>query len=450
MFLWKITFSFLQSDTSDATFSIVMPQAISEDVNMGKVLVNSPKDSVIKRFISNSGSYPFRVDSITFTGADASQFGLVSGIPPFVVPAGGAHQVEFDFHPVSVGAKSAQIEIFTQADTLFQKISGEGIAPEIGTAGSFIDFGSVIIGGYVDTTVTAAIRNNGNVPVRFSSSSQLGPDTTEFCILTGDGPFTLAPGASRNMTLRFAPGLIGRTSGRIGFANNTSNSPVILSVFGQGIGGLLMIPNDSGYSGDHKNVPMILENEPLALVHLVATNYRAHIAYDKTVLSASGGNVQTGNTFDTLTISSSLGTSDTIALIPFVALSSKGATSPMRIVDFTWLDGTGQPANHDVETESGIFHELNGVKPIEYNWATDIVEIYPNPTNEAFHFEITIAETGNAQIRLVNILGQEVATIYNDDLQRGVHEFDFTVHDLPTGSYFMTLVTSNVLKMKKV
>ena len=36
----------LQSDTSDAVFSIVMPQYVSTDIDMGKVVVAKAKDSV--------------------------------------------------------------------------------------------------------------------------------------------------------------------------------------------------------------------------------------------------------------------------------------------------------------------------------------------------------------------------------------------------------------------
>jgi hypothetical protein len=307
-----------------------------------------------------------------------------------------------------------------------------------------------MIGGHVDSTITAAIRNNGNVPVKFSASLQLGPDTVQFSILSGDSSFTLAPGVSRSMTLRYAPRYIGRTSGRIGFANNGSNSPLVLNVFGQGIGGLLKIPNDSGYGGDHKNLPLILENESVATVQPFATNYRARIAYDKTVLSASGANIQAGNKFDTLTISNSLGISDTLAFIPFIVLQGKAAVSPMRIVDFLWLNSAGQPSGHDAETESGIFHILGGAKPYEYHWATDIVEIYPNPANETFHFETTNEKDERIQLALVNILGQKAAIIFDGLLNRGVHEFDFDVHDLVGGSYFLTLTTPTVRKIKKV
>jgi len=105
------------------------------------------------------------VDSIAIIGVDANQFGLVSGIPPFDVPAGAMHHVEFDFRPTSAGVKSAQIEIFTQADTLLQNITGEGIQPTLAVMGNVIDFGQVPIGKFKDTIISVALQNLGNVPI---------------------------------------------------------------------------------------------------------------------------------------------------------------------------------------------------------------------------------------------------------------------------------------------
>ncbi|MDP4230733.1 MAG: SBBP repeat-containing protein, partial [Bacteroidota bacterium] len=317
-FIWKIGSDLLQSDTSDALFSIVMPVALSEDVDMGKVLVAAAKDSVIQSFVLNGGSYPFRVDSIAIVGVDASQFGLVSGIPPFVVPAGGAQHVEFDFHPSSAGVKSAQIAIFTQADTLFQNITGIGVQPTLAVMGNVIDFGQVNVGSFKDTTITVALQNLGNVPVVFTTSSELGPDKTQFTLQSGGAPFTLDPGKSQSVTLRFAPKFIGRTSGRIGFEYG-GNSPAILTVFGQGLGGLVSIFDDSGYAGDHKHIPMILGKVPVTSVQSEATNFSARIAYDRTVLYPSSGSVQHGARFDTVTVSGSIGGDSILANLPFTA-----------------------------------------------------------------------------------------------------------------------------------
>ena len=219
---------------------------------------------------------------------------------------------------------------------------------------------------------------------------------------------------------------------------------------GRLLGGLVMIPDDSGYGGDHKNMPLILENESLASVQSAATNFRARIAYDHSVLNAAGANIQAGNKFDTLTISNSLGVSDTLAVIPFTALSGSKTVSPMRIVDFTWLNGAGLPAEHDAETMSGIFRVLKPTTYPEPNWEASIVEIYPNPANESFHFQVTASETGRTQIELVNILGQKVAVIFDGELKRGAHDLDFNTSGLRTGSYYLTLTTPSLRKIKKV
>ncbi|MFI5263230.1 MAG: SBBP repeat-containing protein [Candidatus Kapaibacterium sp.] len=453
VFVWK-TFDLLQSDTSDALFSIVMPQALSEDVDMGKVLVASVKDSVISGFIRNGGSYPFRVDSIAIIGADASQFVLVSGIPPFMVSAAGAHHVEFIFHPSSVGVKSAQIEIFTQADTLFQNITGTGIQQTLAFMGNVIDFGQVHVGSLKDTTISVALQNLGNVPISFSSSSELGPDIVQFSLQSGAAPFTLSAGASQSVTLRFAPKYIGRTSGRIGFEYG-GNSPAILTVFGQGLGGQVTIFNDSGFAGDHKNIPMILEKVPVSSIQSEATNFSARIAYDRTVLYPSTGSVQRGERFDTVTVSGAIGSDSILMNLPFVALLGEATSSPMNIIDFTWLDGTGQPADYDVETESGIFYMLGicpagGTRLYNPDGQISMAHINPNPANGIIHIEITTTETGRTQLLLMNLLGQKVATISDGELVPGMHTFDFDSHALTSGSYFLTLTTPTVRRMERV
>ena len=123
----------------------------------------------------------------------------------------------------------------------------------------------------------------------------------------------------------------------------------------------------------------------------------------------------------------------------------------MRIVDFTWLNGAGLPAGHDAETESGIFHILGKPKPFEYLWEASIVEIYPNPANESFHFQITTAEAGRMKIELMNVLGQKVATIFDGEFDKiGAHDLDFSTRNLLTGSYYMVMTTPTLHKMKKV
>jgi hypothetical protein len=456
IFVWKIGDDKKESDTSDAVFSIVRPFPVINDVDLGKVLIGSTKDSVVSAFISNAGSLGFRVDSIAIIGADAAQFGLVSGIPPFDVPPGSSHNVEFHFHPTSLGLKWEQLQILVQGDTLEMHISGEGITPTVAVMGNIIDFGQVRIGSYKDTTITIALQNIGSLPITFSLDSQLGPDVKQFLLQSGNTPFTLQPNASQSVTLRFAPRYVGRTSGRIGFYYNgaAGGTPALLSLFGQGLGGAVRIPDDSGYAGDHKNIPMLLEDVPVSSMQSEATNFSARIAYDRSVLYPSTGSIQHGVRYDTVSITGAIGASETLAVLPFVAMLGESTTSPMNIVDFTWLDGSGNPADFDVETESGTFHML-GICPAGGNrlynpdGKVSIAHVNPNPSNGIIHIDIQTTETGRTQLSLMNLLGQKISSISDGELRPGNHSFDFNTKDLSAGSYFLLLQTPTVRRLER-
>ncbi len=225
----------LQSDTSDAVFSIVEPIAASKDINMGNVLVNSIKDSVVSPFVENTGTYKFRVDSIYIRGADASAFRLVSGLPEYEVEAGKNHFGEFNFSPKRVGHHQAEIVVITQADTLVQNITGVGVKPELEAASKVIDFGRVRLGTYKDTTDAETIKNIGNVSLEIKNTELNELNEEDFGIVKGGGNFTLAPGKNHKMTLRFEPSAVGRTSGILEFSYDGVGSPETVQLFGEGI-----------------------------------------------------------------------------------------------------------------------------------------------------------------------------------------------------------------------
>ena len=96
---------------------------------MGKWLVGNTKDSVVKSYIKNTGTYQCRIDSVTITGTDASQFVVINNVFPYILPAGTGTDVEFLFKPTSVGVKNANVNIYTQANKLIQKITEKEFNP---------------------------------------------------------------------------------------------------------------------------------------------------------------------------------------------------------------------------------------------------------------------------------------------------------------------------------
>jgi hypothetical protein len=235
--VWVVKLSeptILQSDVSDAVFSIVEPIALSRDIDMLQVLVGTAKDSVINEFVSNTGSWKFRVDSIYIQGADASAFSLVSGFPVYTLEPNKSNFAEFSFVPNRVGIHTAEIVIITQSDTLKQSIVGEGVEPHLQIINNLIDFGIVPYQSQKDSLDAHTIKNVSNSPITITSTKHNYPNIVDFSTISGGGSFTLQPGETHLMDLRFEPSSLGRTSGTLEFHYDGVGSPAIVQLFGNG------------------------------------------------------------------------------------------------------------------------------------------------------------------------------------------------------------------------
>lgn len=225
-----------QIDTSDAVFTIVIPEGASKDIDMRKVLVGSMKDSIVSAFITNTGTYRNRIDSIYIENGDADQFSIPSTNFPFYVEAGQSKAVEFRFTPTEARVyDNAEIVIITQADTLIQNITGEGVEQKLEVVENLIDFGVVDVGNSKDTLQTVTIKNIGSVPITIAETKHNYPNDVDFSTLAGGGNFTLQPDETKLMDLRFAPSDVGRTSGTLEFHYNGVGSPAVVQLFGEGV-----------------------------------------------------------------------------------------------------------------------------------------------------------------------------------------------------------------------
>ena len=75
---------------------------------------------------------------------------------------------------------------------------------------------------------------------------------------------------------------------------------------------------------------------------------------------------------------------------------------------------------------------------------------YPNPFNPATKIDYTIGQAGPVSIIVYNTLGQQVATILNDRLERGSYQVVFDGAKLPSGVYLYKLVAPGYTESKKM
>jgi hypothetical protein len=69
---------------------------------------------------------------------------------------------------------------------------------------------------------------------------------------------------------------------------------------------------------------------------------------------------------------------------------------------------------------------------------------YPNPFNPTTNVRFTIADFGLVSLKIYNVLGQEVATLLNNEqLEEGTHEVQFDASRFSSGVYFYRLTSTS-------
>ena len=76
---------------------------------------------------------------------------------------------------------------------------------------------------------------------------------------------------------------------------------------------------------------------------------------------------------------------------------------------------------------------------------------YPNPFNPSTVIQFTVPSNGRAVLKVFNILGQEVATLFDGVAAAGeYHQETFDASRLASGIYFSRLEFDGKMQMKKM
>ncbi len=75
---------------------------------------------------------------------------------------------------------------------------------------------------------------------------------------------------------------------------------------------------------------------------------------------------------------------------------------------------------------------------------------YPNPFNPTTNISFAIAEKGKVQLKVYDIIGKEIKTLVNGELNAGVYNLTFDASNLPSGIYIYEIRTNKFLASKKM
>jgi hypothetical protein len=140
----------------------------------------------------------------------------------------------------------------------------------------------------------------------------------------------------------------------------------------------------------------------------------------------------------------------------FVTIGSvKGhgtTTSPNNYTYIDKLSDAGKYFYRLKQIDFGGKYEYS--QTVEINWSPfttyKLEQNYPNPFNPTTAIGFGIPEKGNVRMSVLNILGEEIKILLNEQKDAGYHSIDFNGSDLPSGIYFYRLQAGNFIDTKKM
>ena len=121
--------------------------------------------------------------------------------------------------------------------------------------------------------------------------------------------------------------------------------------------------------------------------------------------------------------------------------TQKAAWAAQRTAELTKIQTAMD--NHTLVVDGIADHAtLPGTYQLEQN--------YPNPFNPSTKIDFTIPTSGPVQLKVYNVLGQEVATLVNETLTPGSHTATFDASRLASGIYMYKITAGSFVSTRKM
>jgi hypothetical protein len=445
----------LQSDTSDAVFSIIMPEPViqNNDIDMGEMIVGNTKDTIVSSVICNTGDAPLHVLGVDITGGDAADFLIPRGAGDFYLEKDQCQDMMFEFTPFALGNRTAVATIRTTigdfTDTI--NIRGVGINPLIEATTDVVDFGQFELGEGKDTNVVL-IKNVGVDDITITETKITGPDMEQFDMVPLPS-FTLVSGDDKELELNYTSIYGGRTSSIIEFHYDGVGSPLRSMLFAEGIGGEVYPQVPDAYVGDRVELGLHLGRIKPEGLDEVATNFSATVSYNSTLLAPIDKNmtVTTENTTSFIEIEGQLSGVSQIATVPMKVGLGTAVKSGLVVTEFQLYDANGDSVDYEIEPGVGEFNilgicEEGGTRLINPNGEKVGLRVAQNKLNTSATIYLDLIESGQTDLVIYDQLGNAIETAYSGTPSTGSKELSLDLSNYTNGRYYIKLTTPTITK----
>jgi hypothetical protein len=147
-----------------------------------------------------------------------------------------------------------------------------------------------------------------------------------------------------------------------------------------------------------------------------------------------------------------------------IYISSKSSSLTLR-----WDVKTKDEGSYNLQSEDGAIVKLIGkgeIKVTPNPSGTTVIKLiahpkgvpaefalhqnYPNPFNPTTRIEYDMPISGDVSLKLYNILGSEILTIFNGYSEAGYHAITVDATNIPSGIYFLKMVSGKYTAVRKL
>jgi MYXO-CTERM domain-containing protein len=214
-------------------------------IPLGDVLVGTPSNSSFS--VQNTGSAALAIASISHTGS--ADIALV-GAPPTTVAASSTATVNVRCNPSATGLRSATFTVDTDADNAPQDptvtVTCTGVRPEISVAPPSVAFGNVAPGNGLSMDVVVSNANNPTTSTLTVLAPVVSGTDAAMFVVTPPGAFTLVPGASRTLSVRFTPTGFGAKVATLSISSDDPGGPIAVPLSGTGFDNEITVVQPAG------------------------------------------------------------------------------------------------------------------------------------------------------------------------------------------------------------
>ncbi len=118
-----------------------------------------------------------------------------------------------------------------------------------------------------------------------------------------------------------------------------------------------------------------------------------------------------------------------------------------------FYDGAGNYSYYIASNISTIYDNVTSVSSANVDVPSQYAlwQNYPNPFNPSTIIQFTVPSNGRAELKIFDVLGQEVATLFAGDATAGtIHQVQFNASNLSSGIYFSRLEFGGKMQVKKM